>query len=1302
MSCLLDTGATSSILHPNRYHALPEESRPRLEGEAGSLEVADGSFVASHGSAVFTLEVGGQRINQRFVVADLVSPAILGMDFMKANLAFVDVCEAHIWLNGARVSCLPQKDGSSMFKVSLMDTVTIPPLSETIIEAEVRGAPTYTCALIEPCEKFVSKKRVLLAKTVVDPCGKTIPLRLVNLEDRPVTLYRKTVAGTCTPVTEVEQSVTDRVAGIVHGEPEGGVPPHLCQMWEKVKGGLTAEQQGKAQEILTKYKQTFATSKEDIGRTHLVQHKIPTGDARPVRQNPRRLPFSKREDCAREVQRMLEMGVITPSVSPWASPVVMVKKSDGSWRFCVDYRKVNNVTKKDSYPLPRIDDTLDALSGSKWFSTVDLASGYWQVEMDPSDAEKTAFCTTGGGLFQWNVLPFGLTSAGATFERLMERVLAGLHWEICLVYLDDVIIHAPDFVTHIERLDAVLARIGQAGLKISPNKCQLFQHQVEFLGHIVSETGIATSPGKTETVRNWPTPKSVRELRSFLGLCSYYRRFVKGFADIAKPLHKLTELEREFLWTSECQSAFEVLKETLVTAPVLGFPDTGKPFTLDTDASGVGLGAVLSQEHDGVECVIAYYSRCLSKEERRYCVTRRELLAVVASVRHFHHYVYGVPTKVRTDHGALSWLLRFKNPEGQMARWLEILGEYNLKIQHRAGRLHGNADALSRRPCDQCRYCDLKESKHEEAGNAIRIRMVNRPIREDKPVGDAAWMEGWPNQQVIDWQGDDPVISKILSWKEVADKPQWSVVKNEGSLIRNCWTLWSELEIHEGLLYRHCSLDGEPEKHLRLVAPSPMRREILRQLHANRTAGHFGVRKTAFNVRRRFWWPGLAADVATWCKECKPCQFRNRRGGRRHHNLTQDPVGSPMERMAVDIVSFPTETNSGNTCAVVISDYFTKWTEAFALPNHQAMTVADTLVTEVFMRLGVPRVLHSDQGPEFRSDLMRSVCELLEIKPSKTAPYHPQSDGQVERFNRTLIAMLSKLCLENKDDWDDHLPYVMCAYRSTMQESTGYSPNRMMLGREITLPMDLMYPIPDSDLPYNCPIEYVEWVREAMEGGFEHARNHLAKAAERQKRNYDARAQKRSFKVGDWVLRFYHPNVTRDKLNAPYTGPFLIVKIVGEVDYRIQKNARATPFTVHVDDLKLYHGPDTPDPWLQRDECQEQPDAGTSEIPVAGTSEIPVAGTSEIPTAGTSEIPISLPDTPVGHPPLVPHQWEGSVRRGDSIIPDLAESFDSDTMNQPVPDHGTHPHDKGEEKPPRLSVRRRAPPNRFGWDEDET
>ena len=418
--------------------------------------------------------------------------------------------------------------------------------------------------------------------------------------------------------------------------------------------------------------ETFADSKDDIGTTDVLSHGMRMVYSETSKLGPRRLPLSQYEVVKEELARMTRLGIIEPSSSSWASPIVLVKKKDGSTRFCVDYRRVNNLTIKDSYPLPRIEDTIEALRGSKWFSTLDLASGYWQVPMAPEDAEKTAF-TTQFGLYQFKKMPFGLANAPATFERLMELVLSGLHWEICLIYLDDIIVFSETFEEHVTRLQLVLRRLKQAGLKVTPKKCHLFQFHVEFLGHIVSAAGISTDPKKTDAIDRWPPPKSIRDVRSFIGLCSYYRRFVKGFADIAKPLYMLMEKEAVFSWTAECEQAFQTLKSALVTPPILAYPSEKEVFILDTDASSVGLGAVLSQVQDGVEKVVAYYSRVLNSTERKYCVTRRELLAVVKAVDHFHHYLYGCHFIVHSDHGSLRWLMAFKKLEGQMVRWLNFL-----------------------------------------------------------------------------------------------------------------------------------------------------------------------------------------------------------------------------------------------------------------------------------------------------------------------------------------------------------------------------------------------------------------------------------------------------------------------------------------------------------------------------------------------------------------------------------------------------------------------------------------------------
>ena len=428
-----------------------------------------------------------------------------------------------------------------------------------------------------------------------------------------------------------------------------------------------------------------------------------------------------------------------------------MKKNDGGIRFCIDYRKLNDVTIKDSYPLPHIDDSIKALSGAKWFSTLDLKSGYWQVELDAKDKEKTVF-SIGRGLWEFTVMPFGLANAPATFERLMEQVLAGLPLSTALVYLgvlvaseqvlaglplstafvylDDVLVAGRSFADPMANLKAVLQRFKQANLKLSPKKCFLFQREVRYLGHIISEHGIATDPEKTEVVRCWPIPTGTKQLRSFVGLCSYYCRFIVGFADVARPLYD--SMKGTFHWTPECDRAFQKLKHLLTEAPILGYPTVDDPFVVDTDASLVGVGAVLSQIQDDKENVISYFSHRLSKAESNYCVTRRELLAVIKALWKFHPYLYGRPFTLRTDYAALRWLLNFKCPDGQTARWLQELQQYIFTVEHRRGLKHNNADALSRRPClrDDCKHCHRLEAKEElqreeEHSEYFSCRFVN-------------------------------------------------------------------------------------------------------------------------------------------------------------------------------------------------------------------------------------------------------------------------------------------------------------------------------------------------------------------------------------------------------------------------------------------------------------------------------------------------------------------------------------------------------------------------------------------------
>ncbi|XP_053380038.1 uncharacterized protein K02A2.6-like [Mercenaria mercenaria] len=634
----------------------------------------------------------------------------------------------------------------------------------------------------------------------------------MNLSDETQTFNEGTLIASASPVSKVTELKLNKVKLLLNIQ----FVPNLDHTQTKEVASL-----------LNKYSCVFSKDDHEIGRTGIIKHNISTGNAQPVKQPFRRVPVHMNAEVDAQIKDMLERDVIQPSTSPWASGIVIVKKKDGTRRFCIDYRRLNVLSVKDAYPFPRIDDSLNQLAGNQLLSCLDLNSGYWQVEVDKNDIPKTAF-TSRLSLFEFKVMPFGLCSAPATFERLMKIVLAGLQWQICLIYLDDVTVVGKTLL--------------DAGLKLKPRKCVLFSKRVEFLGHIVSAEGVHTDPKKTETVRNWPIPGCVRDLGSFLGLCSYYRRFIFRFAEIAKPLHKLTEKGSKFEWSLECDKAFEELKQKLVEAPILAHPDFNQSFILDVDASDFAIAGILSQKIDG--------------------------------------------------------------------------------------------------------------------------------------------------------------------------------------------------------------------------------RTVLRYSHDIKASGHLGVKKTLNKIRQKYSWPGLQNDVKAYVNGCEVCLKRKRPMRIKKAPMQISSSGYPMERIAVDILGELPVTENGNKYILVVSDYFTKWTESYQMPNMEAVTVAKIMVKT-----------HFDQGRQFVTKLFMEMCKLLQIEKTRTTPYHPESDGMVEKFNRTLCAMLRAYVDENHKNWGDQLPYVMMAYRACEHETTGVSPNKMMLGRETTTPLDLIYEMSSSikRIPVN------QWVWELQE-----------------------------------------------------------------------------------------------------------------------------------------------------------------------------------------------------------------------------
>ena len=658
----------------------------------------------------------------------------------------------------------------------------------------------------------------------------------------------------------------------------------------------------------------------------------------------------------------------------------------------------------------------------------------------------------------------------------------------------------------------------------------------------------------------------------------YYRRFAKNFAELADPLVSLTRKGVPFVWGSEKPRAFDALKACLLSAPILGFPTEEDRFVLDTDASLFAIGGVLSQIQNGEEVVIAYASRSLRLSQIRYCTTRREMLAAVVMCTHFRSYLRGSQFTLRTDHSSLRWLQKFKNEDGMLARWYLLLGQFSVTFEYRPGSLHNNADGMSRQ-CGQCRRPDCPVSAIDLPTGETDTQsvLVDQPFATSE-MGDSMDADLLPELSGETWvasalldeligrcyiRGQNATNSTVVGGIWEGPPPPWSECTGMAPELR-CWQLQiGNLKVDSlGRLWRRQS---PPSVGSQLVVPVKKRQEFIRQFHDSLFAGHLGITRTVFRLQHRVYWPGLRGDVQTYIQSCTTCIARKSPCPRKvpmgHVN-----VGHRWERVAMDLLDMSVTTSRGNRYVLVMVDCFTRWTEAFPLPDKTAQSVADAFFNQVVCRFGIPSVIHSDQGREFENRIMQELCLLGGAHKTRTTPYHPESDGMVERFNRTLLMMLAMFAGKNRDDWDDLLPAVMMAYRSSVQESTGFSPYRLMFGEECTLPMDIGLPRDQLDTSESITSPYALWVRDALEEAYDQVRQHSGQAVQRQKRLCARRAVKRDFVVEDWVMRYYSP-AKKCKLDSPWIGPYLIVSFMGWT-IRIQKEPESPAVMVHCQDAK--------------------------------------------------------------------------------------------------------------------------------------
>lgn len=817
-----------------------------------------------------------------------------------------------------------------------------------------------------------------------------------------------------------------------------------------------------------------------------------------------------------EINKLIARGCIEPSHSPYSFPITLAKKKNGSWRTCMDFRQLNLRSVPDAYPLPRIDTILNRLRDAKYVSSLDLKDGYWQIPMDKESRKYTAFAVAGRGLYQWRVMPFGLHSAPATFQRALDSVIGPDLEPHAFAYLDDIIVIGKTLEDHLANLREVFRRLQAAKLKINPEKCEFFKRETKYLGHVVSGDGIKTDPDKVSAIAKMQPPKSVKEVRSFLGMASWYRRFVPDFASMSQPLTFLLKKGRHWKWGDEQQQAFDTLKTKLTEAPVLACPDFTKTFTLQTDASDYGLGAVLTQELEGTERVIAYASRHLNKAEKNYSTTEKECLAIIWGIRKMRSYLEGYKFIVLTDHLSLKWLNSIESPTGRLARWALELQQFNFSVQYRKGKQNVVADVLSRQPLEVLNLANVRETTTTPGCPWLKKRM-----------------------------------------KEVSENPE----------------KYSDYTVIENQLYRHFPrhINDEDDTPWKLCVAGPMRQRVLQENHDNATAGHLGIRKTINRISSRYYWPGMFREVSRYVRRCESCQ--------RHKIIQQRPAGEMLTRipeepwatLCADFVGPLPRSKHGYTMLLVFFDKFSKWNELVPLRKATADSLVKAFRERIIARYGVPKTIITDNGAQFTSRIFQRYLEEIGVHQQLTAPYTPQ-ENPTERANRTIKTIIAQFSSQQHNKWDELLPEIMLAVNTSVSESSGYSPAYLTQGREPRLPKALYDEVTVGTGSRNPnPDERAKELQEV----FKIVRNNLTRVSQDQRRHYNLRRRNWKPKIGDLVLVRQHPlsravDNFAAKLAPKYGGPYLVENFVCPVIVRLRgENTRETR-TAHLSELKPY------------------------------------------------------------------------------------------------------------------------------------
>ena len=900
--------------------------------------------------------------------------------------------------------------------------------------------------------------------------------------------------------------------------------------------------------MLKKHVKTFNTDK-NYGKTDLTECKIRVvPGAIPVKQKVRAMNPTQEAALKSQVNEWLDNGIIAPSRSAWASPVVMVLKKSGEWRVCIDYRRLNSSMIGDSYPLPSIQHLLERAGGHQFYSALDSSNAYMAIPMERGSQHLTAFVCP-EGLYEFLYMPFGLRVAGSAYSRFISQVLQHLGTRNLNIYLDDVLLYHRNLEKHLDRLEEVLVAHEEAGIRLNAKKTVLVTDEVVYLGHKLTPSGIEMVEDYVNRITGWPEPTTIKQLNTLLGFLSYYRHFIEGFSDLTAEMMSQKKLKK-LDWTAQMSENLKKLKKKFEDKPIRAAPDftSSEPFILTTDYSGTAIAAILSQVQDGRERLISAGGRKCTGPESRYPSWRGELAAFIYGCRKFESLLRYKEFRLVTDSTGLKHLQTMTNPKGIAGRWIEELQGYRYKVTHRPGRLNLNADNLSR-------------SEHLPA-----------PTKEEEEE-QTQWICGLTQIEIATEQRQDPILGTVRKWLEAKEVPTREEMRGQDRELHQYRSIFGALKIEGELLVYRVKINSYDDLETsRVLVPLKLRDEVFYHLHEHQHAGHFGMAGTCARAKLRFYYPGMKVDLQNRIRTCGRCLQKITKVDNKAGAHVPRRSSYPGELVYIDLIGPYEPSSEGFKYALTVEDGFTRFAQIYKLRSKEAKEVARVLVQEYVATWGCPMGIHSDNGKEFTNAIFKELMVALQIKQRHQPAYSPWSN-RVERVHRVLNAALRTVLERDDKAWLRYLPAITLAYNSKKHATTGISPFMAMFGREPKIPVDVIMELPRSDS--KTVHEYVREMVARFQRVYKYMIKNEAAVIQRNSMQYGGQAQK--FQV-DQLVWYLSPKTVQGKPakhTAAWTGPWKVVELIAEVLVRI-KPARqeGKEVTVHITRLREYHGPD--------------------------------------------------------------------------------------------------------------------------------